>query len=132
MTLQNQKVTEENINIFKQFWFVRSNYKTLSRTLSGKKLEKKIQHRILTYSRVNRTLRSWLLLSENHSLLLLNKKKLNINTIELNFVRNTSSMFYPVTKYLKIKIYSPSNTRGIECHRYPINFNRQKISHRTR
>ena len=69
--------------------------------------EKEIdQHRTLTHSRVNATLRICLALLDNSysstTKKWINKKKhLTINNIKLNFLKKTSSMFYPVKKHLK-------------------------------
>ena len=64
------------------------------------------QDRILTHTRVNDPLRKRIVLLDNPwfsttKKKLGKKKHLTINTIKFNFVKNTSSMLYPVKRYLK-------------------------------
>ena len=66
------------------------------------------QDRIQTHSKVNETLRRWLVLLDNSWSLTskksLNKKKhLTINTVKRNFVKKASRMLYPVKRYLKLQ-----------------------------
>ena len=64
------------------------------------------QDRILKHSRVNGTLRTWLVLlgnsySSTTKKWISKKEHLTINNIKLNFVKKTSSKLYPVKKHLK-------------------------------
>ena len=72
-----------------------------------------------------------------HSLLLLKnepigKKHPTVDNIKHDFfLKNTSSMLYPVKRHLKYQNYSPENTKDVECHKNLISINRQKIRSRT-
>ena len=124
-------------------WWVDSSIISLDSNLTSNiiretiKVEKKemVQDRILRHSRINSTLRRWIVLLDKSKLSttkkwLIKKKHLTISTLKFNFVKRTSSMLYPVKRHLKS--CSPNNTRGVERHRNPISLSRQDISSKTR
>ena len=95
------------------------------------------QDRILTYFRVNCTLRRWIvLLDSSYSFTtekwLSKKKNIDISTIKFNFMKKINSMLYAVKKHLKYQELWAEWHQRCQAPQNSISLNCQTISIKTR